>query len=380
MKKALMIASVASMIDLFNMDNIKILKELGYEVSVACNFDEGNITSDKRIEEFKRILGTHNVKYYNIPIPRDIKLVKQIKIAERMVTQLLQEEQFNIVHCHSPIGGVIARRASKPFRKSGTKLIYTAHGFHFYEGAPFINWLLFYPIEKYYSRYTDILITINNEDYIRGKKFQAKNCFFVPGIGINVESIKQQMNREASRKELNIKKDEFCLISVGQLSKRKNHEVIIKALAKINDKNIKYVICGLGELEMSLRKLSEELNVEDQVIFTGYRSDIFYLLSASDCFIFPSLQEGLPVSLMEAMAVGLPVIASKIRGNTDLVVPEKGGILTDNSIDQYEKSIKRIKASKTLQKNFSAFNKQTVEKFDINNINSKMYEIYSSLE
>lgn len=172
MKKALMFASVASMIEQFNMSNIQILIELGYKVDVACNFKFGNTISNDKINQLKKKLCEMNVEYYHIDVPRKISDFKNLKNSYNETLKLLNENNYNLIHCHSPIGGVICRLANKNSNNfSKCSMIYTAHGFHFFKGAPLKNWILFYPIEWIFAKYTDILITINIEDYNRAKKY-----------------------------------------------------------------------------------------------------------------------------------------------------------------------------------------------------------------
>ena len=163
--RALILASVASMIDQFNMQNIQLLLDNGYDVDVVCNCKTGNTISDERIQDMIKRLADKGVPVIHVPIPRKISDVNGIKESLKQVKKLCDENHYNILHCHSPIGSVVARQAAKSARKNGTKVIYTAHGFHFYKGAPKKNWMIFYPIEKYYSKFTDTLITINKEDY-----------------------------------------------------------------------------------------------------------------------------------------------------------------------------------------------------------------------
>ena len=350
MKKALMLSSVASMIDQFNMENIKILKNLGYEVHVLANFSFGNTTSDERTKEFKEELENMGIKVYNVPIPRKITAIKEMISSYKKIKKVCSENNYDILHCHSPIGGVLARFAFKDFRKKGGKLIYTAHGFHFFKGAPIKNWIIFYPIEKFCSRYTDCLITINKEDYKRAKNFKAKEVKYVPGIGIDTKKIKDIKKNRKILNEFNIK-DEVVLVSVGELSNRKNHKVILKALEKVKG-NFKYIICGQGAKKEELIKLSKELNFQEKVEFLGYRQDVKEILKASDIFCFPSKQEGLPVALMEAMASGLPVICSDIRGNKDLIEDKKGGyLLKFYDMDEYSIKIQELIENKFLREN-----------------------------
>lgn len=377
--KALMLASVASMIDLFNADNINILLNLGYDVHVATNFEFGSITSKDRVNEYRQELADCGLGVFHVPIPRSLFKIKDIIVSYRMVKKMAEENKYQIVHCHSPIGGVICRLACKKARKSGTKVIYTAHGFHFFEGAAKSAWAVFYPVEKFCSRFTDMLITINQEDYQRARKFHAKKVEYVPGIGVHTDEFQNAVaDREAKRVEFGFETDDFVFMSTGQISTRKNHEVIIRALAQISNPKIKYLIVGFGELEEQLKLLAKELDVEERVIFAGYRSDVKELLHSVDAFVFPSLQEGLPVALMEAMSVGLPVVCSKIRGNVDLIEDGKGGyIYSCHDVDGFAEGMIRIVEKENTD--MGAVNIATVKKFDTKAVNDTMERIYRSV-
>lgn len=374
--KALMLASVASMIDLFNADNIKILRELGYKVDVACNFEEGSITSQERVDEYKKELNEQEISTYQIPIPRSISRLKDIYRSYKIVKQLVSENEYKIVHCHSPIGSVICRLACIDARKKGTKVIYTAHGFHFFDGASKTAWAVYYPIEKECSRFTDVLITINQEDYKRAQQFHAKKVEYVPGIGVHTEAFRSvSIDRTTKRKEFGFIDSDFVFMSTGQISTRKNHEVIIRALAELNNSNVKYLIVGFGEEETRLKHLAKDFGLSRQVIFAGYRGDVKELLHCVDAFAFPSLQEGLPVALMEAMSVGLPVVCSRIRGNTDLIEDGKGGFLFDpHDVDGFATGMKQIVSGNCKQ--MSDINVDTMKEFDIGVVNKKMKDIY----
>lgn len=375
-KKALMLASVASMIDLFNADNINILIDLGYQVDVACNFKEGSITSQERVDEYKKELEERGIGTYQIPIPRSISRVKDITTSYQLTKKLVDENDYQIVHCHSPIGGVICRLACREARKKGTRVIYTAHGFHFFNGASKKAWAVFYPIEKECSRFTDVLITINQEDYKRAQEFHAKKIEYVPGIGVHTKEFQNTLiDRNAKREEFGFKDSDFVFMSTGQVSVRKNHEVIIKALAKLNNTNVKYLIAGFGEEEDRLKRLAMELGISNQVVFAGYRNDIKELLHTVDGFAFPSLQEGLPVALMEAMSVGLPIVCSKIRGNEDLICNGVGGFLVDPyDVEGFKNGMEQIVNG--VSEEMGAANIEIMKKFDIDTVNEKMRQIY----
>lgn len=381
-RRALQLASVASMIDLFNTDNIRVLRSLGYSVDVAANFEEGSITSQERVNEYREELRAQNIGTYQIPIPRSIKKVGNIVKSYKMVKHLVEEKKYQIVHCHSPIGGVICRLACRRARnKYGTKVIYTAHGFHFFKGASKAAWFIYYPIERWCSKYTDILITINQEDFHNAKKMKAKKVEYVPGIGIPVEEIRNiKVDRDRRRAEFGYKDSDFVFMSTGQISMRKNHEVVIRALSLLKDKEnrMKYLIVGFGEEKDRLTRLVREFGLERAVIFAGYRSDVKELLHCVDAFVFPSIQEGLPVALMEAMAAGLPIVASRIRGNVDLIEDGVNGYLAEyDSPENFKSRMERAMTTDTF--NMTENNKHRIMEFHADKVKAKMTNIYLSI-
>lgn len=377
-RTALMIASVGTMIDSFNRDNIRLLSGLGYEVHVAANFVEGN-PSISRMEKFRQELEQQGVNSFHIPMPRNPYKFGRIITSYKMVKKLVEEHQYDIVHCHSPVGGVVARLACRKARKNGTKVLYTAHGFHFFKGASKTAWLVYYPIEKMCSYFTDVLITINQEDHQRAAGLHAKQNVYIPGVGVNTQEFRKiEINTAKKRAQLGIAEGDFLFISVGELSHRKNHETAIRALAKIEDSTCKYLIAGTGPLDSQLKQLVDKLGLKERVIFAGYRSDIKELLHASNAFVFPSIQEGLPVALMEAMAVGLPVVCSRIRGNVDLVENGQGGYLyAPMDVDGFAEGMKKLVHNEL--SSMGMVNMELMEKFDIRTVNTEMEKIYRSV-
>lgn len=371
MKKVLMIATVPSMIGQFNMNNISILLDLGYEVHVACDWKDRSVWTNEKIYNLKDTLDNLNVKYFQIDYSRHILNLWNHFQSYKQTLKLLEENKYDFIHCHTPIASAIARLVCK---KTKTKCIYTAHGFHFFNGAPIQNWLIFYPIEKLLSRYTDILITINKEDYNRAKKkFKMKKLEYVPGVGIDINSIKSiVVDQQKIKNELNIPINNKVIISVGELSKRKNHEIVIKALK--DKKNITYIICGQGDLKDYLNDLAKQYNVDLRLL--GFRSDRIELMKISDIFVFPSLQEGLPVALMEAMACELPCIVSNIRGNNDLIC-DNIFLFDPKKIQSVSLTIENV-----MYMIFSSTSKKTLENiksFDLYKITKLMKNIYSDV-
>lgn len=303
-------------------------------------------------------------------------IIKSYQLSKR-----LSEKDYDLVHCHSPIGAALCRLA---FRRSKTKVIYTAHGFHFYDGAPLKNWLIFYPVEKILARYTDILITINQEDYERAETFNVRDKVVkVNGVGIDTSKFKEKNYEKKNLQllnDLNLSENDVILTSVGQLSKRKNHRVVIEALAKLQNRKIKYLIVGEGELRNELSHLIKENNLDNEVILLGFRSDIDQILGITDIFVLPSLQEGLPVSLMEAMGTGLPCIVSDIRGNRDLIQDEVGGYLfSPNDNIKLSILIDKLISNKNLRLEYGINNLEKIDEFSLPNINRFMNKLYENI-
>ncbi len=383
MKKALIITTVSGFVPQFEMNNVFILQEMGYEVHYASNFHNPHYGSDNH-----RLDGTgiicHQVDFMRSPF----HVMANLK-AYRQLCRLLQEQRFHFIHCHTPMGGVLGRLAAEQNRKkqhSNCRVIYTAHGFHFYRGAPLINWIFYYPVERWLAHFTDILITINREDYQRAKRFHLREVKGkqgrvekVNGVGIDVTYYQRiAIDREAVRKEIGIKKGQLLFLSIGELNHNKNHKVMIEALAK-SKRDVCYVICGEGKFKKVLEKLIKKYQLEDKVHLLGYRKDIPELLKASDLFVLPSFREGLSLSLQEAMACSVPVIASDIRGNRELIDRGKGGWLLH---PKDKKGL--VKIINTLEKSNLAFmgdyNGKKIEAYDRKIMIGKMRKIYDSID
>lgn len=373
-KKALLIASMASMLDNFNRDNIDTLLSLGYELTLASNFHTNqDSNSQEKTERFLRDMKEKGAKCVQIDFSRGIIDIKGQWKSYQQVKKLLKEK-FDLIHCHSPICAAITRLCARKYRKTGTRVVYTAHGFHFFKNAPIQNWLIYYPIEKMMSRFTDVLITINKEDYYRAKyKFHAKKTVYIPGVGIDSNRFQNLgISREQKRQELGLSREDILILSVGELNKNKNHEVVVRALAGLKEHNIVYMIAGEGNQKEHLRTLAEENGVSLRLL--GFREDICSLLEAADVFAFPSKREGLSVSVMEAMFMKKPVIASKIRGNTDLIKDGENGLLVyPNNREAWEWGLR-----KTLM-NLSKFQLGELTNmfpFESGHIHEKMRKIY----
>lgn len=291
----------------FHIPYLKWFKEQGWETWVAAKNDYPDGVCEIPYCD----------RYVNIDFARS-PFSKQTLVAYQQLRELFTRERFDIVHTHTPVGGVLTRLAARDARKSGTKVIYTAHGFHFYTGAPFANWLLWYPVERVMSWFTDVLITINEEDYERARRFARCRVEYVPGVGVDLSRFVGIECGNAKRAELGIGVDDFVVLAIGDLNGNKNHQVLVEAMAQLPDRT-KLIIAGDGPLRRKLKALAERLGVSDRVDLLGFRGDIAELLNACDLFCLPSKREGLPVSLIEALATGTPVLASGARGCSDIL-------------------------------------------------------------
>lgn len=380
-KKVLMLASVASMIDQFNMSNIDILLKIGYDVDVACNFGYGSTCSDEKIVELKAKLKEKGIRCFQIDFTRSVMNLFQDGKAYKQVRKLVENNKYDLIHCHSPIGGVIGRIVA---HETNTKVIYTAHGFHFYEGGPKKNWFIYYPIEKALSKWTDVLITINKEDYNRAKKkFFAKETRYIPGVGVDVEKFEmglknKQQNKKMKRAELGVSDNDFVLLSVGELQDRKNQRVVIEALHMLNNPNIYYWAVGKGELFPEYLEMIKKYGLEKNVFLLGFRTDIMELCNAADCFVHPSVREGLGIAPLEAMAGGLPLISSYVNGIKDYTENEVSGccIIDPLSVTEMKKAIEKMYQDVEFRNRCGINNLETVKKFDIKNTNNIMQDIY----
>lgn len=366
-KKILIVSTVSRQFYLFEQGNIEVLNSLGFEVHAAANYSDAN----ERLNEL-------NIVRHHFDIERSPFSMKNIN-AYLNLKKIIEEEKYDVIHCHSPVGGVLGRLAARAL--DIRKVIYTAHGFHFYKGAPFMNWFFYYPVERWLSKYTDLLITINNEDYNLAKRLNAKEVLHVPGIGVDIEKIeKAEVNKKEKLLQLGIPSDKFLLISVGELNKNKNHKVVIKAIAKMNNKDIHYIICGQGKSHQYLMNLCIKLRVQSQVHFLGYRNDVHEILKISDVFLFPSFREGLSVSLMEAMAAKLPVICSRIRGNVDLISEGEGGILINpKKENEVLKAVITLFKEKEMCKKMGSYNNNKSVHISKSKIKEYMELVYKAI-
>lgn len=364
-RKKILITSTDVMMIQFLIPHVRYLTEKGMMVDVACSSAEGYQNEGYK-EKIQEML-PENSKYFFVNTERTPYSLKNIK-GYRDLKRIIESHVYDLIWTNEPVMGVMTRLASKKFRKNNGKVMYMVHGYHFFEGAPKRNWI-FYPVEKTMSKHCDAITVINWEDFYFTKKHFSVPVFHIDGIGLDLEKYNNvTVDYSQKRKELNISDDDLLVVSVGELQSRKNHQVIIKAIAQIKNPKIKYIICGRGELLDKLEKLCVDLKIEKQVQFLGHRYDIAEILHVADIFAHPSQREGLGIAAIEAMAAGLPLVTSNIQGIKDYVINgENGYSYTPYDVVGYADAISKLIEDVELRKRIGVNNQNCSEKYRIEN-------------
>lgn len=368
--RILYITTIGSTMGFFS-SLIRELLDAGHSVEIATNENEGEAPVPSCFQEWG--CRVHSITCTRSPFDkRNLKAIREIKT-------IAKQGHYDIIHCHTPIAAACTRIACHSLRKDGLKVFYTAHGFHFYTGAPLKNWLLYFPVEWLCAHWTDVLITINQEDYARAKKhMHAKRVEYVPGVGIDVNRFMgATVDRAAKRREIGVPEDAILLLSVGELNDNKNHATVIRALAKAGDTNIHYAIAGKGPLKETLEALAKSLDVGAQLHLLGYRRDVAGLYKAADICVFPSIREGQGLAALEGMASGLPLIASDNRGTRDILIQGKNALICRyNDVEGFAEAIQLLSKDQELREKMGLVNEEKSREFDFAIINEKMKEIY----
>lgn len=353
MKKILYVATVAEHFYYFHLPCFKMFNEKGWQVDVACHGDRELPYCDNKFE---------------IPIRRSPADKENLK-AYRELKKIIKAGGYDIIHCHTPMGGILARLAARGERKRGTKVIYTAHGFHFYKGAPILNWLIYYPIELVMSGMTDCLITINSEDFAFAKKhLKAKKIVKINGVGCNSDLFYKISAEEKRtlRREKGFDEDETILIYVAEMNANKNQGMLVRVMQRLKQsgEKMRLLIVGADNFNGEYVKLAESLGVADRIDFLGHRNDVSDLVHLSDIAVASSIREGLPVNVMEAMACGLPVVLSDNRGHRELCHNgENGYIVAPNDDEAMAEKIILIASDKELYNRLSDNADELVQPF-----------------
>lgn len=322
------------------------------------------------------------IHLYDSHTYRSITAIKDNIIAYHNAKDIVSKGNIEVIHCNTPIGGLIGRLIGKNYHID--KVIYTAHGFHFFKGAPLFNRTILKMAERIMAHWTDAIITMNEEDYQSALKFKLRKggkVYKVHGVGITLDDFSDiQVDYKTKRAELGLKDTDIVCISAGDLVARKNYGIAIEALAKIKNNNVHYLICGVGPEKDNLEKLAVENEIAERIHFLGFRSDVKELMKISDIFLFTTLQEGMPRSMMEAMASGLPCIASKIRGNVDLLDEGQGGYLREPSdLEGISECISSLLDNPSLREKMGKYNLEIIKSYDVKVVIREIEKIYKEI-
>ncbi|OEF99788.1 glycosyl transferase [Vulcanibacillus modesticaldus] len=372
MARVLVTAHLGRHFRIFGHYDYKVLLNMGHEVHIAANFND-------KIDNFE----DPNVIKHQIDFDRNPFSIGNIK-ALKQLEELFNDIHFDIIHCQSPSGGAITRLAARKTRKNGSKVLYTAHGLHFFEGAPLKNWLIYYNIEKWLGRFTDCIITINNEDYtLAQKRLKINDVRYIPGVGIDLNKFTPPTFEEKKelRKQYGYDENDFILIYVAEMSYRKHQDLLINAVNILRKKipDLKLLLVGTGDLIDKYKEHTKKLDLEQYIHFLGYRKDVPYLMTIADIAVSSSRQEGLPVNVMEAMATGLPLVVTNCRGNRDLVRNgENGYVVGIDDVDGFANAVEEFYLLEELRENFGRNSLELIKSYSLEQVTKEMKDIYLS--
>ena len=383
MKRALIVTTTSGFLSQFELNNVRLLQERGYQIHYATNF---GVPIYEVQDEKLRNMG---VVLHHISIEKNPFKIKKNIWALRELIRIIDREEVDVVHCHNPNGGVLGRLAAA-LSKRKPYVIYTAHGFHFFQGAPLKSWLFYYPVEKFLARFSDVIITINHEDYRRAEKFRYKKqgkAELIPGVGVDLQLFTPMGNnqgdnekRDILRRAWGIPEHAFHIVSAGELNDNKNQKVVIEAIAKLKNKNIYYSICGEGNKRKELENEIVRCGLSEQVFLRGYRNDMAEVWKTADLSVFPSIREGMGMAGLEAMACAVPLIVADNRGTREYMIDrENGWVCNADSANEFAEAITFLYENPSERQRLAQRAISTVKKFSLQQTEKRMRQIYENL-
>ncbi len=375
--KVLIVTTIGGFLPQFERNDVRILQEYGTQVHYASNFKNTIYKMDREELESMGIV-CHPITIEKSPLSlcNNFRAFCQLK-------RIIDEENITVVHCHNPTGGVLGRLAAF-MSKRKPKVIYTAHGLHFYKGSSLKNWILYYPIEYLCARLTDCLITINREDRIRAQHFRLRDggkVRQIHGVGANLKRFDRRPDmREPQRSKLQIPEGAFHIVTAAELNQNKDQRTVIEAIDMLADPEIYYTLCGKGPEKEALESLIKEKGLEGRVRLLGYCNNMEEILQSADCFAFPSRREGLGMAAVEALACGVPVIAADNRGTREYMQDGKNGFVCPaGSVESFARAIYKMKHDPALRQQMADYARQSVMEFGIADTDRRMRKIYAEI-
>ncbi len=373
MKKVLFVTTISGFLPQFESNHVRLLQTAGCEVHYASNFKNPVYVFDK--EELKR----GGIRLHQIDVEKSpFRIVKNLR-AVRQLLRIIRENDIDVIHCHNPMGGAVGRVAAYLGRRK-PYVIYTAHGFHFYKGAPLKNWLLFYPAERLLARITDIIVTINQEDYQRAQKLPIRRgggVWQIHSVGVDKDRFARRDSGAQKRRELHIPQDAFHIVTAAELNDNKNQKTIIEAVSTLPQQDIYYSICGKGYRESYLREQIRVKKLGKRVRLLGFRTDMEEVLQTADCFAFPSYREGFGVAAVEALLCGVPLVVADNRGTREYALEGKNAIVCKaDSVPAFAEAIDRLYRDKILREQMAQNCRTSAMKFTTQEVEKTMREVY----
>ncbi len=385
-KKVLFVATVGGFLMRFLTEHVRTLQSLGYEVHYASNFNRKAYDYDE--EQMKKL----GVISHRLDIEKSPIALKTNKKALERLIQIIDREQIELVDCHTPLGGVLGRLAGAK-SKTKPKVVYTAHGFHFYKGAKGARNIIYKIAEKSLAKKTDYIVTINKEDYEYAKKHLKlkkdcknkanktdSNVFLINGMGLDMEIYKNDMSEEEKlkkRSEIIVPPGAFHIVTTAELNKNKNEKAIIKAISLIDKDDIYYSVCGRGPYELSLKDYIKEKRLENRVKLIGYRNDVPQILQTADVFAFPSKREGLGMAALEALSCEVPLIAADNRGTREYALDAENAIVCKRGrVQEYKAAIEKLYNDRELLNRLKKNCRQSVKRFSKETVKRQIDAMY----
>lgn len=371
MKKILLIATVQSHICQFHKPLVQVLHKHGCEVHVAArnNLAEKNGLKLDFVD-----------KVYEVPFARSPKSPDNIK-AYGELKKILSDGRYDVIHCNTPMGGIVTRLAARKERKKGAKVFYTAHGFHFYEGSSKKNWIFFYPVEKFFSRLTDRLITITYEDYALAKEKFHCDIEHIHGVGVDEERYYpvSEEEQKSLRDEFGFTPDQKIILCIGELLPNKNQKMAIHMMEQVVKEfpDAVLLLAGNGPEDENLKNEISACGMDDNIRMLGYCTYLEQYQRVTDVLVSCSRREGLPLNLVEAMLTGNPVVATVNRGHKELIREGENGYLVPyDDVDMMAERVIGLLKDDELREKIGSNAREFALQYSFSSVKKELEEIY----
>ncbi|MBQ7896111.1 MAG: glycosyltransferase, partial [Oscillospiraceae bacterium] len=292
--------------------------------------------------------------------------------AAAQLRKLMKQERYDLIICHTSLAAFFTRLAILGIKKE-TRLVNVVHGYLFDDRSPWYKSAILKSAEYLVASVTDLVLTMNEWDHQWAKNHKvAAKVGVIPGMGLGPEKMKKAVHSNC----FEFKDGDFLLIYPAEFSERKNQAMLIRAMTKLPE-NIRLILPGDGLLKEECMEFAHELGLEKRVHFPGYVKDIFQLMSYSDIAVSSSRSEGLPFNLLEAMSMGLPLVASRVKGNSDLIEDGENGFLFEyDDVDGFVSCITQLTLSEEKRRTMGEINVFRVENFTLDNVLPVVMEQY----